>query len=71
MKILLVVGKVVRIRTKLARCVSSLVMIEVATAAHALLGATSDRFISTVGREGPSNGTHYFLLTYIVRLTVD
>ena len=47
-----------------------LMMVHVTTTAHVVLG---DQFISTstIGREGAYNGTHYFPLTYVVRLMVD
>ena len=66
-----VVDKVLRAQTQVARCVFYLVMVELATTAHVPLGATSGQFISSLSREGLSNGTRYFPLIYIVTLTVD
>ena len=66
-----VVDKVLRAQTQVARCVFYLVMVELATTAHVPLGATSGQFISSLSREGLSNGTRYFPLIYIVRLTVN
>ena len=48
-----------------------MVMVEVVTTVHILLGATSDRSISTLGPGGSLTGAHYFPFTYTVRLTVD
>lgn len=67
---LLAADKVLWIRTKLVKCVFS-GDIRIVSTAHILLGATSDQSTATVGREGPSIGTHCFHLTYIIRLTAD
>ena len=37
-----------------------LVMVELITTAHAVIGATTQRYISTINPEGPPNGMHYY-----------